>query len=304
MSESWSITRREFMHKAVLSSAGLGLWSLTTKAASPRIRFGVVTDSHYANRDPLNNRFYRQAPQRMQEFVDVMNREKVNFVVHLGDFKDEDPRKRPQDTLQYLKLLEGIYARFQGPRYHCVGNHDVDSITKEQFLDNIVNSGISGDRSYYSYHSNGFHFVVLDANYHADGRDQFYKEGADWQDPNIPDVQLQWLKNDLKAASGPIVVFIHHPLFAYQREKYRFHVQQSEQVRQILEDSEQVLAVFQGHVHDEHYQFINGIHYYTQHAMVEFDGLDNNSFSIVEVNAKSITINGYKRVATKTYSIK
>ena len=29
-----------------------------------------------------------------------------------------------------------------GPRYHCVGNHDVDSITKQQFLENIENTGI------------------------------------------------------------------------------------------------------------------------------------------------------------------
>ena len=58
---------------------------------------------------------------------------------------------------------------------------------------------------------NGFQFIVLDANYHPDGRPHFYLEGADWQDIGIPTEQLTWLSEVLSSSELPVLVFCHHP---------------------------------------------------------------------------------------------
>lgn len=295
------MNRRNFLHRSsqfTISTLLLPwLGEIVHPISSVNLVFGLATDSHYADREPAGTRFYRQSLAKMDEFVEVMNREKVDFVVHLGDFKDEDPNQREEDTLRYLKALEERYGQFKGPRYHCIGNHDVDSIRKEQFLANIENTGISKTKSYYSFDRQNIHFVVIDANYHKDGRDQFYKEGANWQDPNIPQVELDWLEVDLANTDKSVIIFCHHPLYVYPHEENHYYVNNYRAVQEIMEASGKVRAVFQGHVHHEHYAEVNGIHYITQLGMVDYEGIENNSFAMVELSENGIKIQGFERTS-------
>lgn len=267
-----------------------------------KIRFGLLTDSHYADRDPAGTRFYRDSIPKMREAIDELNRHKLDFVVHLGDFKDEGPRKDPKDTLSYLQDIERELQRFDGPVHHCIGNHDVDSITKDLFLENIKNHGQEQAKNYYSFDQNGMHFIILDANYEADGKDQFYAEGADWQKAHIPDPELKWLKKDLQNTGLPCVVFCHHPLYEYYKEDYTFHVNNYEEVRPILEASQKVFACFHGHVHQEGHKQINGVHYVTQLGMVDYEGLENNTFSILEIADGKCSLQGFKRASSQMIS--
>jgi alkaline phosphatase len=287
--------RRDFIIQSTLLTFGLSAFPIETLGKSKPLRLGLASDSHYAERLPKGTRFYKGTLNKMKEFVDVMNSESVDFVMHLGDFKDEDESKERLSTLSYLKRIEQVYANFKGARYHCIGNHDVDSITKQEFLAHVVNSDITHQNSYYSYDCNGYHFVVLDANYDQFGKDHFYAEGADWQDTNIPEDQLKWLEHDLAFTSYPTIVFCHHPLFEFYRGGHKYHINNYKSIQHLLESSNKVIAVFQGHVHEERIKTINGIHYITQLGMVDFEGLENNSFSIVEIDKKQIRITGYKR---------
>ncbi|WP_215225517.1 metallophosphoesterase family protein [Echinicola shivajiensis] len=291
------IDRRKFLKLSGAFTGSLLLSSFNLSANGKTIRIGLVTDTHYADADARGTRYYRESLDKMREFVGVMNDEKVDFVMHLGDFKDQDDQQLEEDTLKYLRDIESVYARFKGPRYHCLGNHDVDSIRKEQFLSNIENTGITKDRSYYSFDQKGMHFIVLDANYHEDGRNHFYKEGADWTNTNIPEFELEWLKADLERNSKPTIVFCHHPLFEYFHGQSQMHVNNYKQVKAILEDSGKVMAVFQGHVHEERFDHQGGIHFATQMAMVDGSGAENSSFSILEIDRKGIQLLGYKRAS-------
>ncbi len=293
-------TRRVFIKNTGLFTLSTMVFPLHANLANgignkSAIRIGIATDSHYADREPAGKRFYRGALDKMREFVGIINKEKVDFAIHLGDFKDEDTTKEEKNTLGYLRKIEAVYAAFEGPRYHCIGNHDVDSITKSQFLENIENTGIPKGKGYYSFDIKDLHVIVLDANFNKDGTDQFYKEGADWQDTNLPEEQLDWLEKDLKGTKNPTLVFCHHPLFEYRREGYKFHVNGYERVQKLLEGSGKVLAVFQGHVHEEKHKTINGIHYITQLGMVDYEGLENNSFSILEIQDNSMKLQGFRR---------
>jgi len=297
----WEISRRVFLKVSAASLAALASapLSCTSKVASRfeagTVRFGIVADSHYADADTVGSRFYRHSLDKLTECVGLMNTQKVDFLLELGDFKDQDSPPVEQRTISYLQAVEKIFQRFGGPTYHVLGNHDVDSISKTQFLAQIENTNISPDRTYYSFDFNGLHFVVLDANYRSDGAD--YDHGNfDWADANIPNFELQWLKQDLAATPGPTIVFVHQPLDGTGH----VYVNNAEEVRQILQQSGKILTVLQGHNHPGDYSQIQGIHYYTLKAQVEGPSPENNSYAIVEVHPdRSITITGYRKAASK-----
>jgi alkaline phosphatase len=110
-----------------------------------------VTDCHYADADPAGTRFYRQSLDKLTECVALMNAEKVDFLIELGDFKDQDKVPAEQKTCSYLEAVEQVFQDFEGPTYHVLGNHDMDSISKKQFLARVENTGIDSSRSYYSF---------------------------------------------------------------------------------------------------------------------------------------------------------
>jgi predicted phosphodiesterase len=259
------------------------------------VRFGIVTDCHYADADTVGTRYYRHSLDKLAECVESMNAQKVDFLVELGDFKDQDSPPIEQKTLSYLQAIESVFHRFDGPTYHVLGNHDQDSLSKTQFLANIKNTGIDASRSYYSFDFNGVHFVVLDANYKSDETD--YDHGNfDWTDVNIPPAELQWLRRELTTSSGAVVVLIHQLLDGTGSH----YVNHAAEVRQVLEQSGRVLAVFQGHRHDGSYSLIEGIHYYTLKAVVEGSGPENNSYAVVEVRPDmSINVTGYRKAISK-----
>jgi len=275
--------RRAFLQSAAAIAAGPTLVSLSCVAGNPSmrdrraVRFGIVTDCHYADTNFAGTRFYRESLDKLSECVDRMNAERVSFLIELGDFKDQGTPAVESRTLAYLRKVEDVFRGFRGPRYHVLGNHDMDSLSKSQFLANVENTGIDPSRNYYSFNVRGLHCVVLDANYRADGAD--YDHGHfDWTDANIPPQELDWLRQDLAASNGRAVVFVHQLLDG----QGPLYVKNAPEVRQVLQESGKVLAVFQGHHHEGAYSRIEGIHYYTLKGVVEGSGLENNSYAIVE----------------------
>ena len=279
----WIVTRRLFLKSSAAALAGLTLTSFSCSGPIGRnrgtgtVRFGIVTDCHYADADTVGTRYYRDSLNKLTECVEVMNRQRVDFLVELGDFKDQNPPAVEQKT------------------YHVLGNHDADSLSKTQFLANIENTSINPTRTYYSFDYNGVHFIILDANYKSNGAD--YDHGNfDWTDANIPPAELQWLKQDLATSHGAVIVLIHQLLDGTGS----YYVKNAAEVRQVLEQSGKVLAVFQGHHHDGGYSRIKGIHYYTLKALVEGPGPENNSYVVVEVLLDmSIIVTGYRKAVNK-----
>jgi predicted phosphodiesterase len=302
MNKTWTISRRRFLVITGATTAGLLVYPelFARSGKKPLIRFGMLSDVHYADREPAGNRFYRQSLGKVRECIDLMNQEKVDFVIELGDFKDQDQVPNEANTLKYLTTIESVFHQFKGATYHVLGNHDMDGISKEQFLSRVVNTGIPAMKSYYSFNQNSFHFVVLDGNFTKEGKE--YDHGNfNWEDSMISADQLNWLKDDLNKNKLPVIVFIHQMLDDSKNVKQA--VQNAAEVRQILEQSGKVLCVFQGHVHEERYNRINGIHYYSVNAVVDGDGPENNSFMIVDVyNDGSLMVKGFRRATDRDFT--
>jgi len=295
----WRITRRDFLKYLGTTFAYLPLSSVVRPgrlcAGGTQIRFGMVTDCHYADRVPRGTRYYRHSFQKMTECVEALNEQTALFLVELGDLKDRDKPGNEHRVLSYLHIIEDVLQQFNGATYHVLGNHDMDCISKSQFLAAVTNTGIPPRRTYYSFDAKDIHFVVLDANFLSDGTP--YDHGNfNWKDTNIPAHELAWLGRDLAKTPLPAVVFIHQPLDG----SGRYYVNNADAVRGVLAASGKVLAVFQGHYHQGAHTCLNGIHYYTLRAMVEGPGTENNSFAVVDIyDDCSITVTGFRKAASR-----
>ena len=191
--------RNEFIQYLSSGILLLAVGRMPQAQAAPRrtLRFGVLTDTHYADRPTSGTRHYADSLQKVDEAIEAFNRAKVDFVIELGDLKDMDAKGTPELTLRYLDSIEQRLRRFDGPLYHVLGNHDMDCITKEEFLAHTSNAGRANGRAYYSFEAQGVRCIVLDANFNAD-MTPYSRGNFDWRVANIPTEQLSWLDEELK----------------------------------------------------------------------------------------------------------
>lgn len=259
------------------------------------LRFGLLTDTHYADREKSGTRYYRDSMSKMQQAVELFNRERVDFVIELGDMKDTTVNSEVEPTLCFLDDIERAFQSFNGPVYHVLGNHDMDCLSKEEFLSHTSNAGRARGRSYYSFEVKGTRCIVLDANFNEDGT-PYCRGNFDWKKAYIPAVQLQWLDKELAAhPKQPTLIFLHQLLDSFSDVRKSVCVANAEQVRATLERHAQVLAVFQGHHHPGHYSHHKGIHYLTLNGMIEQSADEHNSYAVVELRSDgNIFVMGYK----------
>ena len=247
------------------------------------LRFGVITDSHYADREPSGTRYYRYSMLKMQEAIREFNRSNLDFIIELGDMKDTTKDSAAEPTLRFLDAIEREFKRFDGPSYHVLGNHDMDCLTKEEFLAHTTNEGRTTGRSYYSFSARGYRCIVLDANFNLDGN-PYSRGNFDWTKAMIPQEELEWLEQELAAHSKqPTLIFVHQMLDSFSSVSRKLCVSNAEKVVEVLERNEQVLAVIQGHHHPGHHSHRAGIHYLTLNGMIEKSAPEHNSYAIVEV---------------------
>lgn len=264
-----------------LSNASIPLFADESKRA---VRLGLVTDLHYADKAPAGTRHYRETLAKLEEAAKQFQQDQPDHVVELGDFIDAADSVEVEKG--YLKRINKDFSALPGKKHYVLGNHCVYTLTKEEFLE-----GVGQKKSYYAFDAGGFHFVVLDACFCSDGQ-PYGRKNFEWTDPNIPADQVEWLAADLKAARGNTIVFIHQRLDVSNS----YGVKNAAQVRKVLEDSGKVLAVFQGHSHENTLKDINGIHYCVHRAMIEGSGKENNGYSTVDVFVDgTIRIAGFRK---------
>lgn len=295
-------SRREFIF---LGAAGLmsgcRLFTSGYPRGNPVVRFGLVTDLHYALIDPdpapcgvVGRRYYRESLRKLREAVDVFNGRDLDFAIELGDFKDNTRGKA--GTLACLEAIEAEFARFKGPRYHVAGNHDFDCLTPEEFFSRIPNDGVVSSTGYYSFVRGGVTFIVLNACF--DSKMRPYDCSNPWDDANVPAEELEWLRGELATAHGDVIVFCHQRLDESAEPKHL--VRNAAAVREILERSGKVKGVITGHQHKGGANVVNGIPYYSLRALVCDSGEGNNSFAEMAVYADgSFTVTGWRNAVSR-----
>lgn len=297
-----AMNRREFI---VATAAGLfsarRLFGAPDASADPVVRFGMVTDLHYAdiNPDPapvdvVGRRFYRESLRKLGEAVEVFNARRLDFAIELGDFKDNTNGR--EGTLAHLEAIEAGFAKFNGPRYHVAGNHDFDCLTPEELFSRIPNDGKVSKTGYYSFVRGGITFIVLNACF--DSSLKHYSRCNPWDDANVPPEELEWLKKELAAAKGHVIVFCHQRLEDSAETSHI--VKNATAVRSVIERSGKVKGVITGHQHKGGFRVLNGIPYYSLRALVCDSGEGNNSFAEVAVYPSgAFTVTGWRNAVSR-----
>lgn len=262
----------------------------------PLVRFGIVTDLHYASRDsdPIpqgvaGRRCYRESLRKLAEAIAVFNRQRLDFVVELGDFKDLSSDRK--ETLVRLEEIEASFARFKGPRYHVFGNHDFDCLTPADLASCLTNDGCPMSEGYYRFQCKGVTFLVLDCCYDSNLR--HYSCCNPWDDANVPPHEVAWLRQMLADATGFVVVLTHQRIDPSAEPGHL--VRNAAEVRKVLEESGKVALVLSGHQHMGGFNVYRGITYYSLVALVADSGPLANSFAEVAIYLDgTFSMTGYR----------
>lgn len=287
------LNRRAFVQQGtlVLATTSLRAPDLFAADATPILRIGLLTDLHYADKTPAGTRHYRETLAKFEEAALEFERAQTDFTVELGDFIDAADSVEVEQ--RYLKTINQQFVRACRERHYVLGNHCVDTLTKEEFL-----AAVEQPRSYYSFDRAGFHFVILDACFRSDGS-AYGRKNFEWTDANIPPSELEWLQADLAPQTLPVIVFAHQRLDVNNHHGVRNNAE----VRKILEASGNVLAVFQGHSHQNDLTELEGIHYCTLKAMVEGSGAENNGYAVLSLERDhTLRVSGFRKQSSYTFS--
>ena len=230
---------KQTIQAGVLVSLPLSL-SAFELTQTQKLKIGIVADVH---QDVIHD-----GMARLRSFMDDMNKRRPDFILQMGDFALPHSYNQP--------FLD-IWNEFEGPKYHILGNHDMDhGYSKEQTM-----AWWRMSKRYYSFDQGGFHFIVLDGN---------EENPKPWSGYNryIGKEQKEWLRTDLGKTTKPTIVLLHQSIEAPEGG-----VANQEEIRNILEDAtisknqSKVIACLSGHHHDDYMKEINGIPYIQINSM-------------------------------------
>lgn len=163
-----------------------------------QIKFSVFADLHYREGN------WNRAAERLEEILARAEREKVDFIMHCGDFCHNVIAARP---------VIDRYNRFPIPTFHTMGNHDFEATDT---VEAVAEAYRMDEKSYYYFDRSGFRMISIDTNFHhaPDGSIAHYATSDAWtkchQDELlIPDEELEFLRSAIRTASGPCIVFSH-----------------------------------------------------------------------------------------------
>ena len=78
--QNFVLSRREYLN---FSITGLGLSAVKSKAinSKSKLRFGMITDIHFADVNSRGNRYYRESLNKLTEFIQVMKGQEIEFLI-------------------------------------------------------------------------------------------------------------------------------------------------------------------------------------------------------------------------------
>jgi predicted MPP superfamily phosphohydrolase len=239
-------------------------WEVSFIAASDfHFGFGNVEASHARLVESVNQIASVRYPPYLAKSVGHAEVGAVRGLIVTGDLTEWGTKPQWELFNQYY----GANGRVSVPVFEVIGNHDRASGT---YVDEQV-AARHGSQRYYSFHWEGLHMVALNE---APG-----------------DEGLDFLERDLNAlpAGVPILVYFHLALAGPWSKGWWFlDGGYPDRLEKILR-GHNVAGIFHGHHHvTEHYMW-RGFDVYKPGPVKDGNGV----FSIVHVNAQSMTVASY-----------
>lgn len=268
---------------------------------------GIIADCQYCNCDTQNNRFYKQASNKLKAAVKELNTKALDYTIHLGDFIDRD--------FKSFDTVLPIWNRLKSKTYHVLGNHD---FSVQDSLKPLVSRKMGLKKRYYSFIKNNWRFIVLDGNdlsYHGaisntkqNETDSLFNLLKVEKEPNLQTwngglslKQLKWVEaelNDAKIKNEYVGFYCHFPA---GRNNETHNLWNYKQFLKLIQKYNHVKFYFNGHNHDGDYLKKDGVHHLTFKGMLDTER--SSAFATARFTKDSIFIKGYGREITRTLKI-
>lgn len=215
------------------------------------IKFAVFSDLHY---DHIHH-----GKRRVQNFINQVQNEKLDFVIQLGDFA------YPIDD--NLCLINKV-RELEVPFYSVLGNHDTDGYPRDEVM-----KFLNMKDSYYSFSLGNVKFIVLDSCFikTANGYKTYFRKNYDRSNdsyPYIPNYELDWLRKELNKDSKYFVIFSHHSLENdFQKRGICNREEVQEIINKVNQTDKRVIFCMNGHDHGEYIEKIGKTYYYALNSM-------------------------------------
>ena len=279
-----------------------------SKIEYPEFEIGVIADCQYCYCEATGIRFYKKSPDRLQEAVTILNKQPLDYTIHLGDFIDKD--------FSSFDTVAPIWRTLKSDKYHVLGNHD---FSVADSLKHLVFEKMDIKDRYYSIVKNKWRFIVLDGNdlsmhgaltdVKKQQTDSLFNLLADKNMPNIEPwngglslEQLQWVERELQQATTNnerVGFYCHFPVVGVSD---RHNLWNYGQLLSTIDKYDCVKFYFNGHNHAGGYVQKNGVHYLNFKGMV--DTKDTTSFATVAFRKDSLFVKGYGRELNRGLKIR
>lgn len=233
------------------------------------MKIAVVNDIHVGKcleYDGKVRAFSHLVEEVLKRFLqEIIRQHAPDMLINLGDLiRSED---KEFDLKRYSRLIAD-FQHVKCPVLHLVGNHELKKMPLAEIEHIWQQSGF--DQKSYGCRNMGY-FQLIWMGLEADSQDHKIRR--------LPSEQLNWLKDQLSQVKHPTVIFIHCAIddhnvngnFFYEaadkRNKATLFLENQEEIRSLINESNCVIAVLQAHLHYFHTKVIQGIPYITCPAM-------------------------------------
>lgn len=233
------------------------------------MKIGLFTDSHYSTAEiPGCVRQHKKSLKKIEISFRAFSEEKCDLVICLGDLIDQETDHEKE--IENLKKVSGVFSKYELDVRVVMGNHDAFAFKEDEFY-SILGLKCKPENIY----NDKKNIIFIDACYFKTG--VHYQPGdSDWTDTYYP--KTDELEEILSSIKGEAFIFMHQDIDPETESELR--LSNDFVVRNILEKSNKVKTVFQGHNHPGRTLELNGILYVTCPAMCEHS---EGYYSIVEI---------------------
>lgn len=238
------------------------------------IKFAQLSDIHTSNEK--NIRGARLLPHSYQilndVLLDIKNEKNIDFIAITGDGINLPQKKLAKE---FIKIMNNTKI----PYFWVFGNHDVSKLAcfdSNELLKitNSKNKNFKFNNVYDSFnYKNDFKIIILNAIIETKPTSQGY----------IDEKQLCFLNdklNEAKEKKQIPLIFIHHPVNPPYCGSKHHEIKNSKDIKEILQNYNKPVLVFQGHYHIPKIEKLNNVLYISSPSLIQYP----NAFRMISIN--------------------
>lgn len=257
-----------------------------------KIKMCIFSDVHYIDVKPnwsFNRKLTEYASSLVDKMIDKVNNEiKPDICIHLGDMIQASKNK--EQDLKNIEYILDKFKNFRVPFYTLIGNHELKMMkNNKEVLDLIGYKSACFSVDIDKYH---LIFIGTDVN----DSDQLYRTQY------LSKADLNWLKEDLKLNKDKKkLIFSHFGIaeddmkgnFWFENDKESGMIRNRKELKELLQNENNILAVFSGHMHWTKILEEDGIPHYFVGSLIEninSDGIPDGVYFEVEVDDENLMV--------------